>query len=297
MPKVRRKLFPYFLVVPGVLVLAGIIFIPFIRNVLYSFTDYQLTNPDYGMVGLENYVEALTKGDLFAALKNSLVWVVLNIMLMMFLGVLAAFLQNSKHIRGVFVFQIFLLLPWVLPEAVTGYIWKLLLNYETGVYYQLLQLLHIIPDKYDIFANDFPAMLACVMANVWRSFPIIAMTVLAKLRSIQTDQLEAAVLDGANRRQIFWYIELPHIEPVLVSVGTLCFVWTFNSFGIIDVMTGGGPAKATETLPVFLQREAFQYFDYAGASTYAVIGLVILVTIVLCATFIPRILGKKNDEY
>ena len=121
------------------------------------------------------------------------------------------------------------------------------------------------------------------------------MTVLAKLRTIQIDQLEAAVLDGASRRHIFYYIELPHIKPVLLSVGTLCFVWTFNSFGIIDIMTGGGPAKATETLPVFLQREAFQYYDYAGASTYAVIGVVILVTVVLGASFLPKIL-KKGEE-
>lgn len=292
----KRKIFPYLLVIPGLVVLGAIIFFPFIRNVMYSFTDYKLTNPDYQVVGIKNYIDVLTKGDLFAALKNSLVWVVLNIVIMMFLGVLAAFLQNSRHIKGVFLFQIFLLLPWVLPEAVTGYIWKLLLNYESGVYYQLLQFFHIIPEKYDIFAKDFPAMLACVIANVWRSFPIIAMTVLAKLRSIQIDQLEAAVLDGASRKNVFFYIEFPHIKPVLISVGTLCFVWTFNSFGIIDVMTGGGPAKATETLPVFLQREAFQYYDYSGASAYAVIGLVILVTIVLCATFLPRILGKMNDE-
>lgn len=291
----KRKLFPYFLVIPGLLVLGILIYYPFIRNVLYSFTDYKLTNPDYEIVGIVNYVDALTKGDLLPALKNSFVWVVLNMILMMLLGTLAAFLQNSKHIKGVVLFQVFLLLPWVLPEAVTGYIWKLLLNYETGIYYQLLQFLHIIPEKYDIFANDFPAMLSCVMANVWRSFPIIAMTVLAKLRTIQIDQLEAAVLDGANRRHIFYYIELPHIKPVLVSVGTLCFVWTFNSFGIIDIMTGGGPAKATETLPVFLQREAFQYYDYAGASTYAVIGVAILVTVVLGASFLPKILKKGNE--
>ncbi|MBS6196200.1 MAG: sugar ABC transporter permease [Clostridiales bacterium] len=292
----KRNIFPYLLVIPGLVVLLAIIFLPFIRNVLYSFTDYKLTNPDYDIIGLKNYIDVFKKGDLTEALKHSLVWVVLNIVLMMLLGVLAAFLQNSKHIKGTFIFQIFLLLPWVLPEAVTGYIWKLLLNYETGVYYQLLQFLHIIPEKYDIFANDFPAMFACVMANVWRSFPIIAMTVLAKLRGIQVDQVEAAVLDGANRRDILRYIEIPHIKPVLMSVGTLCFVWTFNSFGIIDVMTGGGPAKATETLPVFLQREAFQFYDYSGAATYAVVGLVILVTIVLCAMFLPKLLGKGDNE-
>lgn len=288
----KGKLYPYLLVLPGLIILAVIIFYPFIRNVIYSFTDYKLTNPDYDYIGLKNYAQVLTKGDLYEALSHTLVWVVLNIVLMMVLGILAAFLQNSKHIKGIFIFQLFLMLPWVLPEAVTGYIWKLLLNYESGVYYQLLSFLHIIPSKYDIFGNDFSAMLACIMANVWRSFPLVSTMVFAKLRGVQQEQMEAAVLDGANRRNVFFYIELPHIAPVLVSTGTLCFVWTFNAFGIIDVMTGGGPAKATETLPVFLQREAFVYYDYSGAATYAIVGLVILVAIVLLANLLPKAIEK-----
>lgn len=169
----KRKLFPYLLVVPGLLVLVCIIFYPFIRNVMYSFTDYQLTNPNYEVIGLENYKEVLTGEELLRALKNSLVWVVLNIILMMILGVLAAFLQNSKHIKGVFIFQLFLLLPWVLPEAVAGYIWKLLLNYESGIYYQLLQFLHIIPEKYDIFAHDFPAMLPVLWQMYGEAFQLL----------------------------------------------------------------------------------------------------------------------------
>ena len=81
----KRKLFPYFLVIPGLLVLGILIYYPFIRNVLYSFTDYKLTNTDYEIVGIVNYVDALTKGDLLPALKNSFVWVVLNMILMMLL--------------------------------------------------------------------------------------------------------------------------------------------------------------------------------------------------------------------
>ena len=92
----KKTLFPYLLVIPGIIVLGLIIFFPFIRNVLYSFTDYQLTNPDYEFVGIENYIRAVTKGNLFAALKNSFVWVSLNIVLMMALGMLAAFLKRNE---------------------------------------------------------------------------------------------------------------------------------------------------------------------------------------------------------
>lgn len=291
-----KKWLPYILIVPGIILITAIIFIPFLRNVGYSFTNYKLSNPDYHFIGLQNYVDALMKGDLFDALRHSLVWVIFNIILMLFFGVLAAFIQNSKHIRGVFVFQIFLMIPWVLPEAVTGYIWKLLLNYQSGIYYQLLVRLHLIPSNYDIFAHDIPAMFACIFANVWRSFPIVAMTVFAKLKTISMDQMEAAIIDGADRMNLFRYIELPHIRPVIISVGTLCFIWTFNAFGIIDVMTGGGPARGTETLPVFLQREAFQYFNYAKAASYAVIMLIILISIVTVGNLLQRRREKDDGQ-
>ena len=292
--KKTGKYLPYGLLLPGMTILTVLMFIPFFRNVAYSFTNYKLTNPNYKFTGFSNYAEALLSGDFRETLWRTFIWVVLNIVLMLLIGMAGAFVLNSGHIKGVFLLEIVLLVPWVLPEAVTGYTWKLLLNYQSGIYYKLLHFLHFIPNEYDVFAHGASAMIACVIANVWRSFPIISLTTLAKLRTLPGERIEAAVLDGANRRQLFWYIELPYIKSSLISVGTLCFIWTFNAFGIISVMTNGGPAKATQVVSVLVQKAAFQYFDYGMASTYAVLILLILLAIVLLLNFFAH--RKKADE-
>lgn len=291
--KKSQKLLPYSLLSPGILILTVLMFIPFFRNVGYSFTNYKLTTPNYKFIGFDNYIEALGSADFRETLLRTLIWVIFNILFMFIVGVTGAFVLNSSHIKGVFLLEFILLVPWVLPEAVTGYTWKLLLNYQSGIYYKLLHFLHIIPDEYDIFAHGASAMMACVIANVWRSFPLISLTTLAKLRTLSNERIEAAVLDGANRWQLFRYIELPYLKSTLISVGTLCFIWTFNAYGIISVMTNGGPAKATQVVAVLIQKAAFQYFDYGMASTYAVLILLILLAIVLVINLFAN---KKETE-
>lgn len=287
---------PYCFVIPGIIVLCILMFYPFLRNILYSFTDYKMTNPHYESIGLTNYIEALASQDFRNALFNTLVWVIINIVFMMLIGVLGAFIMNSTQIKCAIVLEVVLLLPWILPEAITGYTWKLLLNYGSGIYYQLLNALHIVPDGYDIFAHGMPAMLACVAANVWRSFPLISLTTLAKLRALPTEQIEAAALDGASRKDLFFQIELPFIKPAIMTTGVLCFIWTFNAYGIIGVMTSGGPARATEVVSVLMQKSAFQFYDYSMSSTYAVLILIILIVVVLFLNTIPKLLSKPEKN-
>lgn len=282
------------LIIPGVLLLLIVVFLPFIQNFYYSFTDFSLLNINPKFVGLENYTEIIEGNEFFSALGKSLIYVTIVIVMIGIIGTLAAFIQNSRSIKGVTLFQIFLLLPWVMPEVVTGYIWKLLLNYQTGPYYILLENLHIIEEGQDIFASAGFAMVSIAMANVWRGFPVLAITAYAKLQSLSSEQIEAAYIDGANRFQVFRYVELPHVKDTIISVLTLCFIWTFNSFGLIDVMTGGGPAGATEVLPVFLQRKAFKFYDYSGASAFAVLMIIVLLAVVLCSQVLPAVL-KKNQ--
>ncbi len=287
---------PYLLISPGLILLGGIIFIPFIRNVLYSFTDYSLLNPDYENVQLENYANILEHGDFTSALGTTFIWSFLNIIFMLLFGLLSAFLLNSRTIKGKTLFQIFLLFPWVLPEVVTGYTWKLLLNYQTGPYYKLAEMLHLIEPGADIFADGWSAIFAVVLANAWRSFPIVAITVYAKLQTLSYDQVEAAVIDGASRFKIFTAIELPHASGTIISILSLCFIWTFNAFGIIHVMTGGGPVGATETLPLFLQKTAFAFYEYAEASAFAVLMILVLISALIIFTLLKKLIVKSKER-
>lgn len=292
----KNKWFPYLVVLPGILLLLFIIFMPFLQNAFYSFTDYTLMKAKYGMVGMENYTDILQKGEFAEALGKTLLWVILNMFFMVMLGLAAAFVQNSKNIRGKGFFQLFLLFPWVLPEVVTGYTWKLLFNYQTGPYYKLVEFLHLIPQGEDVFSNSVTALMAAVFANVWRSFPLIAVTIYAKLQTLPIEQTEAAKIDGANRFQVFKAIEIPHIGSTLVSITSLCFIWTFNSFGILKIMTNGGPAQATEVLSLLLQKKAFQFYDYSYASAFAIMMILSLLVGILMLNVLPRYLYKKLHQ-
>lgn len=294
--KPKKNLLPYLLLLPGIILLLCVIFLPFLQNIYYSFTDYSLLNKNIAFVGLKNYADIFFGRDFFPALGKTLVWVVLNMTLMVLFGLLGAFILNSATLKGTIVLEVFLLIPWILPEVVTGYTWKLLLNYQTGPYYQLLEFLHLIPQGEDIFSSNMYAMLAVTFANVWRSFPLVSVMVYAKLKTLSKDQIEAAVIDGAGRARIFANIELPHIGSTLASVMTLCFVWTFNAFGIIHVMTGGGPAGATEVLPIFLQRSAFVFYNYSYSSAFAVLMILVLVAVVFVLNGVPKLAGRAAGK-
>lgn len=296
MTKAKKKLYPYVLVMPGILLLMLVIFLPFLQNIYYSFTDYSLLNQDKTFIGFENYINILKGNEFIGALGKSLLYVTVVIALIALFGLTAAFLQNAKGLKGITLLQIFLLLPGILPEVVTGYTWKLLLNYQSGPYYRLLEFLHLIPAGEDIFSNGVTAMLSVAMANVWRGFPVVAITVFAKLKTLQSEQVEAAIIDGANRFQVFRNIEMPHVASTLLSVLTLCFIWTFNSFGLVHIMTGGGPAGATETLPVLLQRMAFKFFDYSESSAFAILMILVLLVVVFAVNILPGLLKRKRAD-
>jgi multiple sugar transport system permease protein len=288
----KRNLTPYLLITPGIALLLIVIYLPFLQNINYSFTDYSLLNKNFSFIGLKNYKDIITGRDFFNSFGKTLVWVSGNMLLILILGLTAAFILNSKTIRGKLFLQIVLLIPWILPEIVTGYIWKFLLTYQSGAYFKILSSLRLISFTKDIFADSAGAMAAVITANTWRSFPILAIMAYAKLSSLSADQLEAAVIDGAGRLIVFFKIELPHIGSTIVTVLTLCFVWTFNAFGIIHVMTGGGPAGATEVLPVFLQRAAFHFYNYSYASAFAVLMIIVLVLTVVFLNAGPRAIVK-----
>jgi len=291
--KFRRMIAPSLFLLPGMLIIAVVIFYPFVRNLMYSFTDFSILRRDAGYVGFENYADILAEGVFANSLKATLVWSFANMFLLILFGVTMAFLLRAK-LFGSSILYFLLLIPWIMPEVVTGYTWKFLLNYQSGIYYNLLKTFGLIPGDIDIFASKTGAMLAVVFANVWRSFPIIALTTYAKLKTLSADLVESAMIDGARRWHVFFYLELPHIASTLLSVSFLCFVWTYNAFGIIYVMTGGGPLKTTEILAVLLQKIAFDQFNFSKASAMSVLAILVLVCIVATIYLLLKQAAKRG---
>jgi multiple sugar transport system permease protein len=162
-----------------------------------------------------------------------------------------------------------MLVPWVMPGVSVALGWRLIYDEQFGLLNDLLGRVGL-PQL--TWLNDPNlAMLGVILANVWKAFPFVTVTMLAALAAIPDDLYDAAKVDGATMLNRFRYVTLPGVRNVTFVVVLLMAVWTFNYFDLVFVMTEGGPAQATEIAPVLVARYAFQQFDYGLAATVAVI--------------------------
>lgn len=273
--KRKRDWFPYLMLLPAWAIILGITAYPFVFSLALSFFDFSFLKTDTSFVGLKNYMDIISKGDFLATLNFTLLWTVVNVIFMTMLGFAVAMLMRQRFIGKGFL-KATMLIPWILPQVVTGYVFNLMLSTDYGVVNKMMQKIGLLPDGFSWFSKTVPAMCAVFMANIWRGFPFIALTLFAKMQTVPNAQIEAASIDGAGAFQRFRYILLPYISPIALTCVLLTFLWSFNAFDIIKVMTDGGPLNTTNTLSLLVNREAFLYLEISRACTMAVIMLFIL---------------------
>lgn len=287
----QRRWTLYFFFVPMIAVLLVFVAYPFIENLRYSFLDYKLTKIEKPFVFLNNYVKIFTSEDFIALLTRTLVWSVGNIILVLILGISSGLLLDTD-LKGKLLLQSVLLIPWVIPETVTGYTWKWMMTSDYGILNRILRDLGVIGPEFSWFKSGNMAMLAVILANVWRAFPFMAIMVFAKKRTMPSDWIEAAKIDGANSFQIFYYLTLHYIKPVVMRVATLIFIWSYNAFGIIYTMTDGGPLGATTIFPVYIQKKAFESYDFGITAAMSVLMMVCMFLILGAGNLIPKGMRK-----
>ncbi|MDG6360042.1 carbohydrate ABC transporter permease [Glaesserella parasuis] len=206
--------------------------------------------PTYSFVGLANYKAVLSDPRFWMSFGHSLMWTALSLIGQVLVGFLLALALNRVE-RFKWLYKILLIVPWAFPMIVIAFSWQWILN---GVYDYLpnmlvqLGLMDIAPN---FLADRTWAFVCLVFINIWFGAPLIMVNILSALQTIPSDQYEAAKIDGANMWQVFRYITLPHIKVVVGLLVVLRTIWVFNNFDIIYLITGGGPADATMTLPIY----------------------------------------------
>ncbi len=290
-----QKVLPYLLIAPAFIMIGVFLLYPMIYNVVLSFFNYSLASVSRPFVGFANYQKMFHETRMWQAVARTGIWTVTNLIVAIFIGVGSAFLLFSGF-KGSSILKSFILIPWILPSVITGYIFSLMMNEKAGIITWLLRSTHLVSQNFSFFDNGPLSMLAAISANVWRAFPFFTLMIYAKLCTIPTDQVEAAKLEGANGLQFFRYIYLPFIRDVLASCVFLCFIWTFNAYDIMKVMTNGGPADMTTTMSILIQREAFSYFSLSNASTMSVIAFVIMLSVIIVFKTLARVWRKRNEQ-
>ncbi len=273
--RLREAASGYGLLVPSLIFLAIVVAWPLLRAIWLSFHKYYLLHgfDSQVWVGLQNYIDFFKNPRASLYIKNVLILLIGTVVgRLVFSMVLALLMNRDLPLR--WLFRGLVILPWVMPSAVTAIMWKWILSAEWGVLNYLLTKIGLL-DNYVAFLGDpkyvWPTI---IVVGIWQWFAFDYVTILAGLQTIPKELNEAAEIDGANEIQTFWYVTIPMLRPVLSVLILLEVVWTLRDFATVWTLTEGGPGHSTMTLAPLVYITSFKYFKLGlGAS----IGMIILV--------------------
>jgi len=259
---------------PAIITMLAITVYPFIYTVVLSFQNWNLGG--FGgrtFVGLDNYTAFFTDPDVWRSLQITATYVFFCLLIQFALGLGLAFLFDVSF-RGENLIRTLLFLPMVMSEVVVGLIWRWIFNAEYGILNAGLEAIGIAPVSW--LTTPGVALAAIIITDVWQWTPLIFLVCLAGLRSVPADRVEAALLDGASWWQTQWYVTLPAIKPIVLSVLLLRMIDCLRFADKIFVMTYGGPAGSTATLPFHIYLKGFKFFDMGATAAYSLIYLFII---------------------
>jgi multiple sugar transport system permease protein len=257
----------FFLVIPALLPIVILSMLPLARGIYLAFTDARAgLDAPTNFVGLDNFRE-LIHDDLFVnSFKIGLIWSI-SVTVLQFFCALGLALLLSQSIRGRWLARSLALVPWAMPAVVVGIMWKLFFQPQAGILNELLRRGNLPGENIDWLSSLSWALPAVIVVGVWAGMPQTTIALLAGLQSIPDELHEAAAADGATTWQRFRTITVPQLRPVIIAITSLDFIWNFNTFGLVYVLTEGGPAGTTELPMLFAYNQAFRYgeFGYAAA--------------------------------
>lgn len=266
------------MVLPMVAFMLVLVVYPLVNLFQLSFQNYNMLSQVTKYVGLRNFERILGNNDFWMSLVRTLIYAFGTLLPCAVLGTFFAVLLNEDMPMRSFI-RSFVMFPYLVPMVVTCAIFRYMFNDLVGVLDHAAVTLGLADGTLNLFGTYNLAMLGVILVSVWKYAPMIMIAVLGKLQTIPKDYYEAAQVDGATRWQQFWRITFPFILPPLTVVMLMRFIFLFNKWDIIYLLTGGGPLNATATLPMMLYSQAFGSYNLGRAAAIGVVMFVILLII------------------
>jgi len=272
----RHEIQAYGFLGPALVLLGLLMVYPLGQVIRMSF--YEVTLRKETWVGLANYAELLKAPLFWQVLWQTVLFTVGSVVMHLVIGMGLALLLHTKinvqirnFLRGL------LIIPWLFAPTVAGMIWVLMLS-PFGVVNGFLTAIGLLDPNATINWLGSPAtsLVSVTAMNIWRAFPFFMVMLLAGLQAIPEDVYEAADIDGTTPLQKFWYITIPALSGVIMTIVLLDSIWTFRAFDPVYVMTGGGPVNSSQVLPTMIYFDAFQRLKFGYASAEAVVMFLIL---------------------
>jgi multiple sugar transport system permease protein len=248
-------------VLPMVLIMILLIFWPFVNAIFISTTSFNFLTGETNSVGLRNYERLWTNSDFLQSMQNTVVFTFWSLLLKFVVGMGVALILNSRLPFRSLLSGI-MLLPWIVPEIVTALAWKSIYDPMFGGLNPILQGMGVIDRPLGWLSDPNMAMWSIISVNVWKGIPFFVLLLLAGLKAVDREQIEAAQVDGANAVDRFRHVTLPSLRYVIVVTLLLSFISTFNQFGLPFLMTAGGPSGATKLYSILAYEKAIGSLQY-----------------------------------
>lgn len=287
-PTIRGYLFA----TPLILVLAAVVVLPALYNTGLAFLKYDGIRDSWRFVGFANFDKLAGQDGFWNAVGVTLIWVAGNVSLQLALGMLVALALNAvTSFRA--LYSSIVMVPWVSSFVIVAVVFLWLYHPEIGVLNDVLLRLGLVSEPVGWLATPGMAQFSLILANTWKFFPLVAITLFTGLQAIPRELMEASRIDGANRLETLRYVVVPLMAPSIATAVLLSAIWAFNAFTLSIIMTGGGPLRATEVLGLYIYKVAFDSFDFGVA---AAASLVLFVAILIVTVAYLRVADPAQEN-
>jgi multiple sugar transport system permease protein len=279
----RQGVLAYVLLLPGLLILSAFIGWPFVTSLWLSVTDQSVSTAVVRFVGLDNFTDELRSQIFLQTVRNTFVYTGVTVVFKLAFGIgLAVLMNQSFRLKN--IARAALLLPWIVPTALSAIAWLWLFDATFSVFNWAIVRSGLADRGINWLGEGMWAMSSIIIANIWRGTPFFAISILAGLQTVDRELLDAAAVDGASPWQRFWRITIPLIRPVVLIVVLFSVVSTISDFQLVYVLTRGGPANSTHllgTLAYDVAVRAGQLSEGAAISLYMFPVLIVCVVALL----------------
>lgn len=244
-----------------------------------------LIQPNF--IGFGHYQTFLTQDRFWSSLWNTTLFTIISVFLELVLGLAIALLIN-RQFRGRGLVRASVLVPWAIPTVVSALLWKFLFDGQNGIMAKFFELIGLIPNMGELLTTKTGSMFAVIFADVWKTTPFVTLLLLAGLQIIPNSLYEAARVDGASKVQQFFYITLPLLKSTIMVTLLFRTLDAFRVFDLVYVLTGGGPANATETISIYAYKTMFAQMNFGAGSALSVI---VFICVAIISILYIRMLG------
>lgn len=271
----NNTLFALKIILPAFLVVTLFMYYPIFNSIIMAFQKIYFGKREFDWVGLKNFFNIFKDVYFFRSFSWTLIFGVISTVLLLVVGMYFALLLNrdipfKNFLRGI------ILIPWAIPWFVNAFLWLWLLDVQYGLINHILVILKILKEPINWMGGTNTARAAVIMAYIYRVFPFNIIVYLASFQTIDKQLYEAAEIDGAGKFKQFFYVTLPQIKNIVIFTALLNFIWTFQEFETMWIITRGGPVGATSTLLVRLYDLGFQSRDFGAAAANGLLWVIFL---------------------